>query len=168
MNRLLFPLALVALFFACKKPSALLNENEGWQDYRVAVIINVSVYDTLPKKMLDQLEIKSIAGMRATYQSGKFTTYLSYETPDHNKLLTAMQAIPFRISDVADTLCRDMDRLFSLNGKTVLSSDEIEAADFFWDIDPTQFAYYECTKGNQRHTLLISRNSNRVLHRIEA
>src|SRR5688572_3125818 len=104
MKRLVFIACAITLFFSCKRPAELLNDTTTWSDYRSPLLASVSVYDTLPKKALAQVSIHEIHGIKATYPSGKFTSYFEYEA-DPNRLVLALQSIPFSMYDVGDTLC---------------------------------------------------------------
>ena len=77
-------------------------------------------------------------------------------------------SLPFKPDHtVSDTLCRKMGLPFSLAGKKILSEKEKEATRFFWEINPSEYDYYECRKGPVRHTLLIHKVNGTILHRME-
>jgi hypothetical protein len=162
---LLFPILLLLSIAACKKPV----ETTGitWSEYSNPIITHVSLYDTLPKKSLASLSIKEINGIKAEYGSGKSTAYFEYEA-NAKELIKIVSLLPFKRCDsISDTLCRKMEMNFSLSAKSVLSSEETNASNFFWDINPMEYAFYECIKGTTRHTILVNKLSNKILHRIE-
>lgn len=164
---LLLALAVISAFWSCQRNTGVEVEQDNvWQDYKSPTFKHISLYDTLPKKAVDYLNAVEINGVRAFYASGKHTSYLEYEA-DPMRVLFAVQSIPFAMHEGGDTLCRDMGQPFALSGQRVLSRDEKTKASFFWKINPDEFVYYECLKGSQRHTILVSKNSNRILHRIE-
>ena len=168
MKKSLFlALAVIAMFWSCQRNTAVeLEQDNVWVDYKSPTFKHISLYDTLPKRAVDYLAAVEINGVRAIYQSGRHTSYLEYEA-EPMRVLFAVQSIPFAMHEGGDTLCRAMNETFSLSGQRVLSKEEKSKASFFWNIDPTDFVYYECLKGRQRHTILVSKTSNRILHRIE-
>jgi hypothetical protein len=160
-------LAIAAIFWSCQRNTmADVEQDTVLEAYRSPAFKHISLYDTLPKRAVDYLSAVEINGVRATYPSGKHTSYFEYEA-DPMRVLFAVQSVPFAMNEGGDTLCRDMNQTFTLSGHRVLSREEKSKSSFFWDIDPDDFVYYECLKGVQRHTILISKNSNRILHRIE-
>jgi hypothetical protein len=162
---LLFVVLLFLAFTGCKKNrdyEALLDD----ADRDIPVITSVSVYDTLPKNALMHLALRQIQGIKAEHASGGYTCYFAYET-DGTELLRRISALPFRRGQHADTLCRRMDLPFSLSGQKLLSEAEQRSSSFFWPADPSGYTHYECVKGSQRHTILISKVDATILHRIE-
>src|SRR5688572_1886075 len=152
---------------SCERPPAYLNDTSTWDEFKTPTLSNVSVYDTLPKKIFQYVAINQLNGIKAAYSSGRSTIYFEFEG-DPSSFLRAISTLPFTKTDVSDTFCRKIDKPFSLRGKRLLSDQEIRAASFFWEIDPAEFTQYECLKGKQRHTILVSNTSGRILHRIEA
>jgi hypothetical protein len=168
MKKSLFLLLAVAgVFWSCQRNTmADVEQDNVWEAYRSPAFKHISLYDTLPKRAVDYLSAVEINGVRATYPSGKHTSYHEY-VADPIRVLFAVQSIPFAMNEGGDTLCREMNRPFTLSGQRVLSREEKLRASFFWEVNPDEFLYYECVKGVQRHTILISKNSKRILHRIE-
>jgi hypothetical protein len=162
---LIFPVLLIASAFSCKKPKETAS---GWKEYQSPVIEKVSLLDSLSSKALQNLNIKEINGVRVIYKSGKSASYFEYEA-DACALLKVINTLPFkRTNAITDTVCRAMEIPFSLSGKVVLSEEEIAATYFFWEVGPKDFLYYECIKAPQKHTILISKTTDRVFHRIES
>ena len=162
---LAFIAVLLMAFTGCKKNrdyEALLDT----KDDDVPVITMVSVYDTLPKNALVQLDLRQLHGIKAEHASGRYTCYFAYQT-NATEFLRRISALPFRRGQSADTLCRPMGQPFSLSGQKLLSEYEQQSSAFFWPADPEGYTHYECVKGNQRHTILISKVDDVVLHRIE-
>jgi hypothetical protein len=160
-----FLLLLFAAGFACQKPVD--NSISTWKEYEEPLISKANLYDTLPGLTKHKLSVKEIKGIKVVYTSGRSTSYFEYET-DSKILLEAISALPFKKGNaVNDTLCRRMNNLFSLSGKKVLSQDELVSAKFFWNIEPSDYAYYECLKYPARHTLLINNRTGTILHRVE-
>jgi hypothetical protein len=162
---LAFIAALCIAFTGCKKDrdyEALLDTPH----HEIPLITQVSIYDTLPKNALQHLPLRQLQGVKAEYATGRYTCYFAYET-DAPELLRRISALPFRRGQHADTLCRRMDHPFSLTGQKLLSPAEQQSSSFFWPADPGNYTHYECVKGSQRHTILISKIDDTVLHRIE-
>jgi hypothetical protein len=160
-------ITIVTVICSCQRnTSSDADESGVWTAYKSPTFKHISLYDTLPKKAADYLSAVEIHGVRAIYKDGRHTSYLEYEA-DPMRVLYAIQSIPFAMHEGGDTLCRDMNQDFSLTGQRVLSDAEKEKTSFFWKINPEEFIYYECLKGSQRHTILVSKNSNRILHRVE-
>jgi hypothetical protein len=163
---LLFTALLLLAFTACRKNAdyeALLDSS--YED--IPLITTVSLHDTLPKSALTGLQFRELHGIKVEHASGDTISYFAYET-DAVVLLRRISALPFRRGQHADTLCRRMPQPFSISGLKLLSEHERQASAFFWPTDPSQYVHYECVKGNKRHTLLISKISSTVLHRIES
>lgn len=164
---LLLALAIIGVFWSCQRNTAVDIEHDNvWIDYKSPAFKHISLYDTLPKRAADYLSAVELNGVRAIYPTGRHTSYLEYEA-DPMRVLFAVQSLPFAIHEGGDTLCRDMRQPFSLSGQRVLSNEEKKQASFFWNINPEDFVYYECIKGLQRHTILVSKTSRKILHRVE-
>lgn len=164
MRAFILPTLLVFSIFACTKPvdtSFLPNE------YERPEIRLVTLRDTLPNSSFSNLSIQELKGVKATYVTGRYTCYFEYNA-NQQEVLRAIDILPFDINTrLSDTQCRKMDSDFSLSGKHILSNQEINSSAFFWNINTEDFIYYECIKSPMRHTILLDKHSNRVLHRIE-
>ncbi len=165
MRSFILPTLLILSIFACKKPS----ESSSYlpNEYESPEIKLVSLLDTLPSNSLSNLSIQELKGVKATYVTGRYTCYFEYSA-NQQELLRAINILPFNMNTrLSDTQCRKIDRDFSLNGKRTRSDQEVESSSFFWNINPEDFTYYECIKSPMRHTILLDKHSNRILHRIE-
>lgn len=160
-----FAALLLLAFTACKK-DPLMNDLTH-QAGDVPLITPAALEDTLSKNALTGVAVTQLHGVKATHASGRYTCYFVYEATDPRELLRRISALPFRRGQRADTLCRQMDKPFSASGQRFLSQEEIKASAFFWPADPNQYIHYECIKGTQRHTLLVSKTGSEILHRIE-
>jgi hypothetical protein len=101
------------------------------------------------------------------YDNGKSVTYLEYET-DANSLLKTIARLPFsKYAGRADTVCLEIGFYGFAALRNSLSEEERQAGSFFWSATPQIYQRFECIKGNEKHTLLINRSSDQVLHRIE-
>jgi len=153
---------------ACKKPTEALNES-AWSEYSNPSISKAYLNDSIPQKFLTELSAKELNGIKVTYKSGKSTSYYEYEA-DGDNLLSIITKLPFKLKTHAriDSTYRAMNIPFSLSGQKILTNKEIVASAFFWKINPNEFDYYECLKGSARHTVLINKKTNQILHRVES
>jgi hypothetical protein len=165
---LLFPLSLIVAIAACKRPTAAINQTGIWDEASAPSIDKTSLWDTIPARFIANVNIKEVNGVKASYTSGRSTSYHEYEVSSVEKLLVSISSLPFKNTNaINDTTCRAINTVFSLSGKDIVSEEEIKAADFFWRINPADYDYYECIKTPMRHTILINKKTRRVLHRIE-
>jgi len=160
------PAFLVSYLFACTKPTSR-EVITVWNEKNHPLISKISLFDTIHINTILALDIREVHGVNARYRSGKKVSYFEYDT-DASTLLTFITCLPFQMNNsISDTTCRLQNFDFSLSDKKFLSREERDAADFFWDINPKDYRYYECLKSPERHTLLIHKQTGRVLHRIE-
>jgi hypothetical protein len=166
MKGLTIVIPLLLLFsFACKKPAASIHD-DAYADIP-PLILRTSLKDTLTKKVLTTLHLNDTEGVKIKYQNGKYASYFTYEA-DGDVLLRAIASLPFpRYAIKADTICHAISfRDIALLKKNITNA-EYEASAFFWDVDATKYDVYECFKPPLRHTLLISKTTQQVLHRAE-
>lgn len=165
---LTFIALLLLAFTSCKKDTDYQAQLDiAHADNIPVAITTVSVYDTLPKNALAQLDLLQTHGVKVTHAAGRYTCYFAYKTDAAVELLRRISALPFRRGQSADTLCRKMEQPFSLSGQKLLSESELRSSAFFWLVNTHDYTHYECVKGHQRHTLLVSKIDDTVLHRIE-
>lgn len=132
----------------------------------IPVAYSTSLADSIPIEYYRQLNVVEKQGNKF-FEKGKAVTYLEYET-EANALLKTIGRLPFSKYAVrADTACIET----GFNGFTALknsiSKEELSTGSYFWDIEQENYQVYECIKGHVKHTLLLNRNSDQVLHRIE-
>lgn len=156
----------ILAIFACKKPPETATIQE-WSGKEEPAISSISLYDTIPS-IIKQINIHEIRGIKAAYPSGAFTCYFEYDA-EPAEMLKLISMLPFKRNGMSsDTIVRPMESEFSTSGKTLLTEEEISSSEFFWNIDPRQYSYYECVKNPVRHTILVNKNTGRILHRIES
>jgi hypothetical protein len=127
---------------------------------------SASLADSIPIEYYQQLIVVERQGNRI-YEDGKAVTYLEYET-DANNLLRTIARLPFsKYAARADTVCLEIGFYGFAALRSSLSDEERQAGSFFWSATPQSYQRYECIKGDEKHTLLINRTSDQVLHRIE-
>lgn len=146
----------------CKKPVIDVNDN-----VIPPLVLSTSIYDSLPQKTVQALNLGDITGLKFKYTTGLYANYFAYEA-DPQAVLNAISELPFQLSgSLADTLCHKItfNEIRALQQN--ISRTELERTSFFWNTDPVTMAMFECIKPPYRHTLLLTKNSDRILHRIE-
>jgi len=99
--------------------------------------------------------------------TGKYTYYFEY-IANKQDTLRRIEALPFLKDNRPSSLsCELMNApLNPLDGST-LTQEERDDTSFFWDAQPDEFTFYECYKSPVKHTLLLSKTSDRILHKVE-
>lgn len=152
---LILPLFLIVYLFL---PKRTLTE--------LPVTYTTSLADSIPIEYYRQLNVVEKQGNKF-FEKGKRVTYLEYET-EAEKLLKTIGNLPFSTYAVrADTVCVETGFYEFTSLKNTISKEEFNAGSYFWNIEPTDYQVFECIKGFEKHTLLISIHSDQVLHRIE-
>jgi hypothetical protein len=114
-------------------------------------------------------DLKEIHGIKVVYADyGKCTYYFIYEA-DPNDTLRVISDLPFALdNNTSSVACLPMNtNLNPLDAVKTLSAQEREASSFFWKSKPENFTFYECIKSPFRQTVLISKTSPVILHRVE-
>lgn len=157
------PIVVIMALGACKKPRL---ENE--LDYIPPLVLATSLEDSLPLKAIDALDLPKTYGTKILYYNGLYASYFEYEA-DPNAVVQTVSQLPFPIhlNIPADTLCRPISQHDFETMMKLISAEEKESTSNFWASYKNKFNAFECIKGQFKHTLLLSRNSNRILHRIE-
>jgi hypothetical protein len=116
-----------------------------------------------PSAQIDQLHGVKVVD-RTT---GKFTYYFEY-IANKQDTLRRIAALPFLKDNRPSSLSVELmeSALNPLDG-SILSQEEREATSFFWEAQAEEFIFYECYKSPVKHTLLISKTSNHILHKVE-
>lgn len=158
------PLLLLAAVFICKKPSHLKGDSSFLSEPRTYL---TSLQDSLPEKALQELKINErVLGTKIKYPSGLYASYFEYEA-DNKTLIRTLGRLPFSRAEIlADTVAHPIAIGEFNELKASVSLAEQEHAAVFWNTSLNDIVVYECIKAPFRHTLLISRTSSRVLHRI--
>ncbi len=125
-----------------------------------------SLEDSIPMEYYRQLNVVEKQGNKF-FEKDKAVAYLEYET-DVQALLKTIASLPFSKYAVrADTVCIETGFYGFTSIRNSISAEELNTGSYFWNIEPNDYRVYECIKGYEKHTLLISKNSDQVLHRIE-
>lgn len=115
-------------------------------------------------------DLKEIHGIKVVYADyGKCTYYFKYEA-DPNDTLNVIGDLPFILDNNTSSIaCLPMySNSNPLDAGSTLTTPEREASSFFWNSKPEDFTFYECIKSPFRHTVLISKSSPVILHRVES
>ncbi|HEY9005668.1 MAG TPA: hypothetical protein VIM75_06020 [Ohtaekwangia sp.] len=163
---LTIPLLIILSLAACHKPMHLSNDGYSWEE-APPLVLRTSLNDSLSAKALQQLQLTNTPGVQVKYNNSTYVNYFEYKA-DHELLLRTIASLPFsRYAMRADTVCYRIPMKDLALIRKGISDTEYEASSFFWDADANTFDIYECYKAPMKHTLLMSRNSTTVLHRIE-
>lgn len=158
------PLLLLAAILICKKPGHLKGDSSFLSEPRTYL---TSLQDSLPENALQELKIhERVWGTKIKYPTGLYASYFEYEA-DSKTLIRTLGRLPFSRAEIlADTVAHPITLDEYRELKASVSPTELEHANIFWNAALEDIVVYECLKAPFRHTLLISKTSSRVLHRI--
>jgi hypothetical protein len=133
-------------------------------DTSVTYVSDSSIHEILGYSIEKIKEVHAVKISKAD----KVSYYFEYEA-DHTKVMELLASMPFQLDDNKSSVqCGLMNSDTNpLLYAAALSKVERDASDFFWAAQPTEFVFYECTKSPLKHTMLVSKNSSRILHRVE-
>lgn len=152
---LLFPLALLTMIMACDshKPKSQWNN----------LTSHAYLSDSLPLEFIQKVKPDEQQGIRLQRALGTTTHYFEY-TANHKQVLKEISMLPFAADSArADTQVRLIAGKIELEKIQKLLKEESITKDFSADAIDNYIAY-ECIKGLQHHILLLSKNSNSVIH----
>jgi hypothetical protein len=114
--------------------------------------------------------IKEIHGVKIIdFDRHKIEYYFEYEANalDTLKIIASLpSAIDDNVSSVAPML---MESDFNpLEVSQAFTEEARDATSFFWNAKAEDYTFYECIKSPMKHTLLISKTSARILHKVES
>jgi hypothetical protein len=130
-------------------------------------VLEVSLFDTMPSRAVQAFGIEDVRGVKIELPNGAYASYFRYEA-NPSDVLQAIASLPFPLyAERADTLClpltsREIELL-----KNLASEREKKEASFFWSADLSEYDLFESLKPPFRHTLMINKKTNQILHRIE-
>jgi hypothetical protein len=113
-------------------------------------------------------EIQQLNGVKVRdSRTGKFVYYFEY-IANKQDTLRRISAMPFLKDNRTSSLSVELmeSSLNPLDGST-LSEEERTATSFFWNAKGEEFTFYECYKSPVKHTLLLSKTSDKILHKVE-
>jgi hypothetical protein len=153
--KLLLPLSFILALLACDshKPKS------EWYDFTSRAYLS----DSLPIQFLQRVNAVELQGIRLQRALAATTYYYEY-TADHETVLKEIGTLPFAADSArADTQIRMIAGEIELRKIERLLKDESIIKDF--SIDSLDgYTAYECLKTPQHHILLLSKNSDRVIH----
>lgn len=156
------PLVLLMVLGACKKPVLEVREKSV-----PPLILSTSIHDSLPLKAVKALHLSDVVGIKIKHHTGLYSNYFEYHA-DRNLLLETLSELPFVMQNmIADTQCHQISFEEMARIQVDLSAVEIENTSFFWMTDASSIDVFECIKPPFRHTIQVTKNSKRILHRIE-
>ena len=164
---MVIPLLLLFLLAACDKRQQTPDAAASVDGAVGPVVLHASLQDTLSPAFLHALRLEKVEGLNVKYLSGREAHYFAY-IADPDAVLRAVIHTAFsKHVAVADTVCRRINHRALAMLAQPLHATELAAGAFFWEADAAEFEVYECVRGPIRHTLLISRATRNILHRIE-
>lgn len=160
------PLLLLFMLAACNTRQPQPIDAASVNDAVGPVVLHASLHDTLSPAFLQALKLEKVEGLKVKYLSGQEAHYFAYIADPADVLRAVAHTAFSKHVALADTVCRRIDhRMLDMLAQP-LHATERESSTFFWKADATEFEAYECVRGPIRHTLLISRATRTVLHRV--
>lgn len=162
---LVIPFMVLFSLASCKREDQ--NGTRTAHELLPPLVVRTALADTLPVWAIQRLKLEHTQGIKVKYATGQHVSYFDYEA-NRSEVLNTMGKLPFsKYAPLADTLCRRVPITSIELMKSIVSQDEVRAGFTFWEVDVNEFDVYECIKAPFRHTLLISKQTPRVIHRIE-
>jgi hypothetical protein len=153
---LLLPIGFVMGLIACDSSRPTSN----WDNF----VTYASLYDSLPPALLQQVNAVELQGFKMQQSLGATTYYFEY-TANHRALLKELSMLPFAVDSVrADTQCRIITDQFELKLVEDLLEEQTIARSFYRNEPLSNYTAYQCLKTPQHHFVLLSKNSDRVIH----
>ena len=163
-----FRAALIMGFFAALAVY-LPNQEEIKGQYEIYFGIPVSEASVEHEVFGDaDFEIRQLNGVRILDpDTGKYTYYFEY-IANKQDTLRRISALPFlKDNRPSSLMCELMNTPLNPLDHSALTQEERDAASFFWDARADEFIFYECYKSPVKHTLLLSKTSDQILHKVE-
>lgn len=131
------------------------------------LVVRTTLYDSLPPDAIRHLQLENIGGLKVKYSTGRYVSYFEYSA-NSDTVLNVIANLPFsKHTPLADTSCRKVPSESLQQLRSLVSIEEQTTGTSFWDANMNDVEVYECLKAPFRHVLVISKNSSRILHRIE-
>lgn len=113
-------------------------------------------------------ELRQLNGVKILNpDTGNYTYYFEY-IANKQDTLRRISALPFLKDNRPSSLaCELMNSSLNPLDNTALTQEERDATSFFWNAHADEFIFYECYKSPVKHTLLLSKTSDRILHKVE-
>jgi len=173
MSRLLiikkyFRAAWIMGFFAAL---AIYLPNQGAIEDQYEIYFGISISEASVAQEVfgnSHIGLRQLNGVRIVNpDTGKYTYYFEY-IANKQDTLRKISALPFLKDNRPSSLaCELMNSPVSPLDNSPLTQEERDATSFFWDAQAEDFIFYECYKSPVKHTLLLSKTSDRILHKVE-
>lgn len=165
--KLLLIVPFVVLFsFALFKRNIPSDYNPEFNTPNAPIVLATSLADTLGQTTFQKLHIRDVEGIKVKYPSGNYASYFEYEA-ERNTVLHVISNQPFaRYAQLADTRARKISADELKLVQSTVTGLEFESTSF-WSVNPDEYEVYECLKSPMKHTVLVNKKSNKILHRIE-
>jgi hypothetical protein len=157
---LLFPIALIIIIAIATNPKKLTQE---WSH----TVTNASLHDSLPPSFFQHVNVQEIQGFQVSTGFHSNTYYFEY-TANHNQVLKALSMLPF----AADSSRADVEpKIISGDAELKRIKDLLKEQDIARAFHKTgslnTYTVYECLKVPQHHFVLLSKESDKVIHIIQ-
>ncbi|HEU5291314.1 MAG TPA: hypothetical protein VFU05_11755 [Cyclobacteriaceae bacterium] len=130
-------------------------------------------YASVQEDIFNQISIGNIQEIHGVkimdYENQKIEYYFEYEANalDTLKMIAVLPfAIDDNISNVAPVRMESNTNPLEIN--PAFTEEIRDAIAFFSNAKAEEFTFYECVKSPMKHTLLISKTSSRILHKVES
>lgn len=112
--------------------------------------------------------VKQLNGVKIVNpDTGKVTYYFEY-IANKQDTLRRISVMPFLKDNRQSSLsCELMTSSLNPLDNSALTQEERDATSFFWNARAEDFIFYECYKSPVKHTLLLSKTSDLILHKVE-
>lgn len=117
----------------------------------------------------DAFAVQQLNGVKVVdSKTGKFTYYFEY-IANKQDTLRRVAALPFSLKDnrPSSVACELLTTTVNPLDSSKIAAAEKQASAFFWNVNAEDFTFYECYKSPVKHTLLLSKTSDRILHKVE-
>ena len=114
--------------------------------------------------------IQEIHGVKIIdYDHQKIEYYFEYEANELDTL-KMIANLPFAIDDHVSNVApvRMESSINPLKVNNAFTEEIKDAISFFSNAKAEEFTFYECVKSPMKHTLLVSKTSSRILHKVES
>lgn len=99
--------------------------------------------------------------------TGKYTYYFEY-LANKQDTIRRISALSFlKDNHPSSIVCELMNSPLDPLDNSALTQEQRDATAFFCNAQAADYVFYECYKSPVKHTLLLSKTSDRILHKVE-
>ena len=128
-------------------------------------------YASVQADIFNQIgNIHEIHGVKIMdYDRQRVEYYFEYEATEVDTL-KMVASLPFAIDDHASNVApiRMESATNPLAVNPIFTAEILDAISFFSNANAEDFTFYECVKSPMKHTILVSKTSSRILHKVES